>query len=51
MERLSREDALCAARPLFGYAFIVEAASLSTLLLLRLVEAVRTGGGCEEEVS
>ena len=49
MERLSREDALCAARPLLGYAFIVEA-SLSTLLLLRLVEAVR-GGGCEVEVS
>ena len=45
MERLSREEALCAALPLLGYAFMAAASLLSTLLLLlRLVEAVRGGG-------
>ena len=45
MERLSREDALCAALPLLSpMALSVE---LATLLLLRLVEVVR--GGCTAE--
>ena len=47
MERLSREDALCAALPLLSPMMALLLLLLVELLLLRLVETVR-GGCCAE---